>query len=174
MAFFKDAFYCKHFALLFAINSIFIALAQFANLPKLFDFHWWHCLIFREAMLLGTYFLAFCLVYYLPLPRGKISDGIKKSFVVLVVIVSAILLLVNLFLVLNFGGTLNEHLLGIALQSDPNEVREFFGEYFSVRFCAFCVAIFAMLWGIYYFVGKIYAGGGFAIIASPKSAILAI
>lgn len=158
MAFFRDSFFCKNFALLLVLNSIFIALAQFSNLPKLFDFHWWHCLFFREAMLFGTYFLAFCLVYYLPLGRGNAGRIIKKSFVALVSIVSVLLLLVNLFLVLNFGGTLNEHLLGIALQSDPNETKEFFGEYLNVKFFIFGIAILGIL-------GLVYRYGDFAIRA---------
>ncbi|MGX2973216.1 hypothetical protein [Helicobacter sp. T3_23-1059] len=121
MAFFKDIFFVKHFALIFVLNSIFIALAQFSNLPKLFDLHWWHCLAFREIMLFCTYFLAFCVVFYLPLERvlGRFGVKIKKAFVVLVSLTSAILLIINLFLVLNFGGTLNSHLVGVALQSDP-------------------------------------------------------
>lgn len=158
MAFFRDSFFCKNFALLLVLNSIFIALAQFSNLPKLFDFHWWHCLFFREAMLFGTYFLAFCLVYYLPLPRGNAGRIIEKSFVAFISIVSVLLLLVNLFLVLNFGGTLNEHLLGIALQSDPNETKEFFGEYLNVKFFVFGIAILGIL-------GLVYRYGDFAIRA---------
>ena len=149
MAFFRDSFFCKNFALLLVLNSIFIALAQFSNLPKLFDFHWWHCLIFRETMLFCTYFLAFCLVYYLPLGRGSAGRIIKKSFVALISIVSVLLLIVNLFLVLNFGGTLNEHLLGIALQSDPNETKEFFGEYLNAKFCVATIAILCILGAVY-------------------------
>lgn len=149
MAFFRDSFFCKNFALLLVLNSIFIALAQFSNLPKLFDFHWWHCLFFRETMLFCTYFLAFCLVYYLPLGRGKVGQIIKKSFVALVSIVSVLLLLVNLFLVLNFGGTLNEHLIGVALQSDPNETKEFFGEYLSAKFCVSAIVILGILGFVY-------------------------
>lgn len=158
MAFFRDSFFCKNFALLLVLNSIFIALAQFSNLPKLFDLHWWHCLFFREAMLFGTYFLAFCLVYYLPLPRNLIGNGIKKSFVAFISIASVLLLLVNLFLVLNFGGTLNEHLLGIALQSDPNEIKEFFGEYLNAKFFVLAIAILGIL-------GLVYRYGDFAIRA---------
>lgn len=156
MAFFRDSFFCKNFALLLALNSIFILFAQFSNLPKLFDFHWWHCLFFRETMLFCTYFLAFCLVYYFPLPRGKISNGIKKSFVTFISIASILLLLANLFLVLNFGGTLNEHLIGIALQSDPNETKEFFGEYLNAKFFVFAIAILCIL-------GVVYRYGDFAI-----------
>ena len=116
MAFFKDAFFAKNFALIFVLNSVFIALAQFSNLPKLFDLHWWHCLAFREAMLFCTYFLAFCVVFYLPLQRvfGRFGRKIKKAFVVLISLTSAILLIINLFLVLNFVGTLNSHLVGVA------------------------------------------------------------
>lgn len=156
MAFFRDSFFCKNFALLLVLNSIFIILAQFSNLPKLFDFHWWHCLFLREIMLFCTYFLAFCLVYYLPLGRRNVGQIIKKSFVALVSIVSVLLLLVNLFLVLNFGGTLNEHLLGVALQSDPNETKEFFGEYLNAKFFVFGVAILCIL-------GAVYRYGDFAI-----------
>lgn len=158
MAFFRDSFFCKNFALLLVLNSIFIALAQFSNLPKLFDFHWWHCLFFRETMLFCTYFLAFCLVYYLPLGRGNAGQIIKKSFVAFVSIISVLLLIVNLFLVLNFGGTLNEHLLGIALQSDPNETKEFFGEYLNMKFFVFGIAILGIL-------GLVYRYGDFAIRA---------
>lgn len=149
MAFFRDSFFCKNFALLLVLNSIFIILAQFSNLPKLFDFHWWHCLFFRETMLFCTYFLAFCLVYYLPLGRGKAGRIVKKSFVAFVSIVSVLLLLVNLFLVLNFGGTLNEHLLGVALQSDPNETKEFFGEYLNAKFCVSAIVILGILGAVY-------------------------
>ena len=149
MAFFRDSFFCKNFALLLVLNSIFIALAQFSNLPKLFDFHWWHCLFFRETMLFCTYFLAFCVVYYLPLGRRNVGRIIKKSFVAFVSIVSVLLLLVNLFLVLNFGGTLNEHLLGVALQSDPNETKEFFGEYLSAKFCVSAIVILGILGFVY-------------------------
>lgn len=165
MAFFKDIFYAKHFALLLAINSIFIALAQFYNLPKLFDSHWWYCLIFRESMLFCTYFLAFCLVYYLP-----IKPIFKKSFVIFVSVISVILLIVNIFLALNFSGTLNEHLIGIALQSDPNEVKEFLGEYVSVKFCVVTIVILAMLGIVYRYASfiqmrfidnaKMQTGGG--------------
>lgn len=154
MAFFRDSFFCKNFALLLVLNSIFIALAQFSNLPKLFDFHWWHCLFFRETMLFCTYFLAFCLVYYLPLGRGNAGRIIKKSFVALVSIVSVLLLLVNLFLVLNFGGTLNEHLLGVALQSDPNETKEFFGEYLNVKFCVSAIVILGILGVVYRYADR--------------------
>lgn len=162
MAFFRDSFFCKNFALLLVLNSIFILLAQFSNLNKLFDFHWWHCLIFREAMLFCTYFMAFCVVYYLPFGRaGKI---VKKSFVALISIASVLLLLVNLFLVLNFGGTLNEHLIGVAMGTDPNEAREFFGEYLSAKFCAFAVVILGVLGLAYRYGDKtiraIMGGGG--------------
>ena len=166
MAFFKDAFFAKNFALLIVLNSIFIALAQFSNLPKLFDSHWWHCLAFRETMLFCTYFLAFCLVYYLPLERflGRFGVIIKKAFVALVAFVSVILLLINLFLVLNFGGTLNEHLVGVALQSDPSETSEFLGEYISAKFVIFSALILVAL-GVVFAYGdkviyKILMGGG--------------
>lgn len=166
MVFFKDAFFAKNFALLIALNSIFIALAQFSNLPKLFDSHWWHCLVFRETMLFCTYFLAFCLVYYLPLERflGRFGVIIKKAFVVLVAFVSVILLLINLFLVLNFGGTLNEHLVGVALQSDPSETSEFLGEYVSAKFVIFSALILAALGVVFAYsdkvIYKILMGGG--------------
>lgn len=150
MAFFKDIFYVKHFALLLAINSIFIALAQCYNLPKLFDSHWWYCLIFRESMLFCTYFLAFCLLYYLP-----IKPILKKSFVAFVSFISVVLLIANLFLAFNFQGTINEHLIGVALQSDPNETKEFLGEYMSVRFCVVAIVILAILGIIYRYVSVI-------------------
>ena len=161
MAFFKDKFFAKNFALLLMVNSIFIALAQFSNLPKLFDFHWWHCLFFRETMLFCTYFLAFCLVYYLPLNRifGRFGTQIKKVFITSISIISIFLLIVNLFLVINFGGTLNAHLVGIALQSDPNEVSEFFGEYLNSKFVIFSFVIVAMLGIFYCFLDKIWGGG---------------
>ncbi|MGX2981934.1 sulfatase-like hydrolase/transferase [Helicobacter sp. 23-1045] len=166
MAFFRDIFFVKHFALIFVLNSVFIALAQFSNLPKLFDAHWWHCLAFREAMLFCTYFLAFCVVFYLPLEQilGRFGRKIKMAFVALISISSIILLIVNLFLVLNFGGTLNSHLVGVALQSDPSEVSEFFGEYISAKFVIFSALIFALL-GVTYRYGdkvvyKILIGGG--------------
>lgn len=163
MAFFNNSFFCKNFALLLVLNSIFILLAQFYNLPKLFDFHWWHCLIFRESMLFFTYFLAFCLVYYLPLGQWRISWGVKKCFVALISISSVILLIVNLFLVLNFGGTLNEHLLGVALQSDPSEAKEFISEYISAKFCIATIALLALLGAVYAYGDKVVymlLGGG--------------
>ena len=164
MAFFRDSFFCKNFALLLVLNSIFIALAQFSNLPKLFDFHWWHCLIFRETMLFCTYFLAFCLVYYLPLPRGSAGRIIKKSFVALISIVSVLLLIVNLFLVLNFGGTLNEHLIGIATETNPNETKEFFGEYLNAKFFVATIAILGILGFVYRYgdraIRALIGGGG--------------
>ncbi|MGX3011469.1 phosphoethanolamine transferase [Helicobacter sp. 23-1044] len=166
MAFFKDAFFVKHFVLIFVLNSIFIALAQFSNLPKLFDAHWWHCLAYREAMLFCTYFLAFCVVFYLPLEQilGRFGRKIKMAFVALMSLSSVILLIINLFLVLNFGGTLNSHLVGVALQSDPSEVSEFFGEYLNAKFVIFSALIFALLGATYRYgdkvVYKILIGGG--------------
>ena len=174
MVFFKDAFFAKNFALLIALNSIFIALAQFSNLPKLFDSHWWHCLAFRETMLFCTYFLAFCLVYYLPLERflGRFGVIIKKAFVALVAFVSVILLLINLFLVLNFGGTLNEHLIGIALETNTNETSEFLGEYISAKFVIFSALILAALGVVFAYsdkvIYKILMGGGNRTLATSN------
>lgn len=42
MVFFKDSFFAKNFALLLVLNSLYIALAQFYNIPKLFDSYWWY------------------------------------------------------------------------------------------------------------------------------------
>ncbi len=174
MAFFKDAFFAKNFTLLIALNSIFIALAQFSNLPKLFDSHWWHCLAFRETMLFCTYFLAFCLVYYLPLERflGRFGVIIKKAFIAFVAFVSVILLLINLFLVLNFGGTLNEHLIGIALETNPNETSEFLGEYISVNLVIFSALIIAALGVVFAYsdkvIYKILMGGGNRTLATSN------
>lgn len=157
-AFFKDSFFSKSFALLFVLNSLYIALAQFYNIPKLFDSYWWYSFFYREAMLFCTYFMAFCLVYLIPFKR------VKNTFVFLIVLASVLLLIINLFLVLNFGGTLNEHLVGVALQSDPNETKEFLNEYLSVKFGALTLLICSVL-GLAYRYGnlafaKFTHGGG--------------
>lgn len=137
--FFKDSFFVKNFALLLVLNSFYIALAQFYNIPKLFDNYWWYSFFYREAMLFCTYFMAFCLVYLVPFKR------VKYGFVAVITLVSVFLLVINFFLVLNFGGTLNEHLVGVALQSDPNETREFLGEYLSLKFGVLTLVMLAVL-----------------------------
>lgn len=161
MVFFKDSFFAKNFALLLVLNSLYIALAQFYNIPKLFDSYWWYSFFYREAMLFCTYFMAFCLIYYVPFKR------IKNAFVLIVTLASVLLLIVNLFLVLNFGGTLNEHLVGVALQSDPNETREFLGEYLSLKFGVLSLLTLGILALVYRYGNVIFAklthGGGGAL-----------
>lgn len=158
MVFFKDSFFAKNFALLLVLNSLYIALAQFYNIPKLFDSYWWYSFFYRESMLFCTYFMAFCLIYYVPFKR------IKNAFVLIVTLASVLLLIVNLFLVLNFGGTLNEHLVGVALQSDPNETREFLGEYLSLKFGVLSLLTLGVLALVYRYGNVIFAklahGGG--------------
>lgn len=128
MSFFKDKFFTKNFALLLVLNTIYISLAQFYNLPKFFDSYWCYSFIYREAMLFCTYFMAFCLIYALPFTL------IKRAFVVLVSLVSIVLLIVNLFLALYFDTTLNDYLVSVILQSDPNEAQEFLSTYVNVKF----------------------------------------
>lgn len=158
MVFFKDSFFAKNFALLLVLNSLYIALAQFYNIPKLFDSYWWYSFFYRETMLFCTYFMAFCLIYYVPFKR------VKNAFVFIVTLASVLLLIVNLFLVLNFGGTLNEHLVGVALQSDPNETREFLGEYLSLKFGALVLLTLGVLALVYRYGNVIFTklthGGG--------------
>lgn len=139
MTFFKDKFFTKNFALLLVLNSIYISLAQFYNLPKFFDSYWCYSFIYREAMLFCTYFMAFCLIYALPLPL------IKKAFVMLVSIISIILLTVNLFLALYFDTTLNDYLISVILQSDPNEANEFLSTYLSAKFVFYVLLCFSVL-----------------------------
>lgn len=157
-AFFKDEFFSKSFALLLVLNSLYIALAQFYNIPKLFDSYWWYSFSYREAMLFCTYFMAFCVVYLIPFKR------IKNAFVFLIVLVSVLLLIINLFLVLNFGGTLNDHLVGVALQSDPNETSEFLGEYLNLKFGVLTLLVLALLGATYRYGNLAFAkfahGGG--------------
>lgn len=149
MSFFKDRFFAKNFALLFALNSIYIILAQFYNLPKLFDSYWFYSLFFRESMLFCTYFLAFWLLFVLPFRK------VVKIFIAAMSVLSIILLLINLFLALNFDLTMNDYLIGIALQSDPNEAREFMHSYFSLKFALFSVLILVLSALILKFGGKI-------------------
>ena len=102
--------------------------------------------------------MAFCLIYYLPFER------VKKAFVFITVLVSVLLLIINLFLVLNFGGTLNEHLVGVALQSDPNETQEFLSEYLSIKFGVFVFLTLCLLFVTYRYgdlaVKKLFSRGG--------------
>lgn len=157
-AFFKDSFFSKSFALLLVLNSLYIALAQFYNIPKLFDSYWWYSFFYREAMLFCTYFMAFCVVYLIPFKR------IKNAFVFLIVLASVFLFIINLFLVLNFGGTLNDHLVGVALQSDPNETSEFLGEYLNLKFGVLTLLVLALLGATYRYGNLAFAkfahGGG--------------
>ena len=160
--FFKDSFFTKNFALLLVLNSFYIAFAQFYNIPKLFDSYWWYSFFYRETMLFCTYFMAFALVYLIPFKR------IKNGFVFIVTLASVLLLIINLFLVLNFQGTLNEHLVGVALQSDPNETREFLGEYLSVKFGVLTLVLLAVLcvayrWGDLAFAKFAHGGGALKI-----------
>ena len=78
MNFFKDRFFSKNFAFLFVLNSLYISLAQFYNLPKLFDGYWWYSFFYREAMLFCTYFMVFCLLYALPFQR------LVRAFIVVI------------------------------------------------------------------------------------------
>ncbi len=149
-AFFKDKFFAQAFVLLLALNSLYIVLAQVYNIPKLFDLKWFYSLIYREAMLFCTYFAGFCAIYALPFRRVKIA------LVSLVCVASVALLLVNIFLALNFDSTLNDYLFSVALQSDPNEVREFFHSYFSLKFTLFAAAALGLCFAAYKFGAKAY------------------
>lgn len=161
--FLKDSFFARNFVLLLFLNSIYIALAQFYNLPKLFDSYWLYSFIYREAMLFCTYFMAFCLIYYLPFKL------IKRAFVSIIVFVSVLLLLVNLFLVLYFDTTLNDYLVSVALQSDPNEAREFLTGYLGFKFGIYAALCLGALFVVYYYANSMIScllarGGGIKIL----------
>ena len=141
--FLNDSFLVKNFVLLFVINSLYITLAQFYNLPKFFDSYWFYCFFFREAMLFCTYFAVFCVIHYIPL------KWIQSIIVNLAVLLSVVLLLVNVFLAYNFGGTLNEYLVGVAFETNPNESQEFLFTYFDVWLILSYLAIILLLAFVY-------------------------
>ena len=160
MVFFKDSFFAKNFALLLVLNSLYIALAQFYNIPKLFDSYWWYSFFYREAMLFCTYFMAFCLIYYVPFKR------IKNAFVLIVTLASVLLLIVNLFLAFYFDTTLHDYLVSVALQSDPNETKEFLSGYLSPKFGVLSLLTLGVLALVYRYGNVIFTklthgwGGG--------------
>ena len=143
------------------LNSLYIALAQFYNIPKLFDSYWWYSFFYREAMLFCTYFMAFCLIYYVPFKR------IKNAFVLIVTLASVLLLIVNLFLAFYFDTTLNDYLVSVALQSDPNETKEFLSGYLSPKFGVLVLLMLGVLALVYRYGNVIFAklthGGGGAL-----------
>ena len=147
-AFFKDKFFAQAFVLLFALNTLYIVLAQVYNIPKLFDLKWFYSLFYREAMLFCTYFAGFCAIYALPFRRVKIA------LVSLVCVVSVALLLVNIFLALNFDSTLNDYLVGVAFETNPGEASEFIGSYFSLKFALFAAAALTLCFAAYKFGAK--------------------
>ena len=157
-AFFKDSFFTKNFALLLVLNSLYIALAQFYNIPKLFDSYWWYSFFYREAMLFCTYFMAFCLVYLVPFKR------VKYGFVATITLASVLLLIVNLFLAFYFDTTLNDYLISVVLQSDPNEAQEFLSGYLSLKFGVLTLLMLAVLALVYRYGNLAFAkfahGGG--------------
>ncbi len=150
-AFYNDKFFAQSFVLLMALNSLYIVLAQFYNLPKLFDAYWFYSFFYREIMLFCTYFMGFCVIYAIPFTL------LKKAFVCLVCVASTLLLIINIFLALNFDATLNDYLVGVALQSDPNETKEFLHSYFSLKFtlCTATALVFCAL--SFKFGGAIFA-----------------
>lgn len=138
----------KNFVLLFVINSLYITVAQFYNLPKFFDSYWFYLFFFRESMLFCTYFAVFCVLYYIPF------KWLQMLIVNLAVVVSVALLLVNVFLAYNFGATLNDYLVGVGFETNPNETQEFLYTYFDVWLILCFLAILGLL-----FFG--YRGGEF-------------
>ena len=164
--FFEDKFFAQSFVLLIVLNSLYIVLAQLYNLPKLFDLKWWYSLFFREAMLFCTYFMGFCVIYALPFRL------IKRAFVCFACLASVLLLVINIFLVLNCDATLNDYLVGVAFETNPGEAKEFItSSYFSLKF-ALCTAAALVLcflafkfggsafWAAFKGVKKENGGGG--------------
>ena len=176
--FFEDKFFAQSFVLLIVLNSLYIVLAQLYNLPKLFDLKWWYSLFFREAMLFCTYFMGFCVIYALPFKL------IKRAFVCFACLASVLLLVINIFLVLNCDATLNDYLVGVAFETNPGEAKEFItSSYFSLKFALCTAAALVLCFLAYKFGGSTFwvafkgvkkENGGGGGIKSHKSPIYSL
>ncbi|NDJ26506.1 sulfatase-like hydrolase/transferase [Campylobacter sp. MIT 19-121] len=156
--FYYDSRFAKSFILLFVLNSFFITLAQIYNLPKLFDAYWFYSFFYRESMLFCTYFLAFCLIYFIKI------QWFQKLFLACVIILSVLFFLINLFMLYHFEVTLNDYLVSVALQSDPRESKEFFITYFDLKFCLLAFLFCVLFYLVYKYARALKQGGGSRVI----------
>lgn len=144
MRLFSRPHFFQIFILLIFYNTLILCGSQYFVYTKHWDLYWFLAFFYRELMLITSYFLAFLLFSYLPNMISRIIIGI-------VICLSLIALIIDIFLLFTFDTNLNSYLVIVALESNPRESADFFHNYltlalFGVYVLAFVAGV--ILWRI--------------------------
>lgn len=130
------------FVLLVFLNTIVITGSQWFVYQKHFDLYWFGSFFYRELILCVSYFLLFWILSFLPQILQKILGwGI--------LILSLICFVVDIFLLYIFDTNLNSYLVIVALETNPQESKEFLSHYARVPLFilyGFFILCFFILW----------------------------
>lgn len=132
---FKDIRFFRVFVLLFIMNSICITFSMFYDYGKYFDSYWFYSFAYRESFFILSYGLLFFIIYHLRLRL------IQNFLLGLVLVLSLIAFLVNIFLLYNFKSNLSSYLFSFALDTNSRESVEFLPNYLSMPLLLICLAL---------------------------------
>lgn len=140
---FKDIRFFRVFVLLFIMNSICITFSMFYDYGKYFDSYWFYSFAYRESFFILSYGLLFFIIYHLRLRL------IQNFLLGLVLVLSLIAFLVNIFLLYNFKSNLSSYLFSFALDTNSRESVEFLPNYLSMPLLLICLALLVLFAFLY-------------------------
>lgn len=130
------------FVLLVFLNTIVITGSQWFVYQKHFDLYWFGSFFYRELILCVSYFLLFWILSFLPQILQKILGWS-------ILALSLVCFVVDIFLLYTFDTNLNSYLVIVALETNPQESKEFLSHYMHAALFilyGFFILCFFILW----------------------------
>lgn len=138
----KDAFLAKSYILLIFLNTLILFGSQYFVYTKHWDFYWFRSFFYRELLLITSYFLAFYVLSFLP-------KRLCYLFVGVILALSGVCFVIDAFLLHHFDTNLNSYLVIVALETNPQESKDFLKNYLDFPLFGIytlCVSAIVILW----------------------------
>lgn len=155
---FEDERFAKAFAVLFLVNTLCIIGSQVSALPKLFDAYWLYSFFYREIFFVVSYIALLWIIYQ---TRVRLIQNLLLG---LVLIASLVAFYVNVFLLYHFHSNLHSYLLGVGLQSNVREAKEFLASYLTLPIVCLFLVIGVCLWVVWHKVRLPISSKTFGIV----------
>lgn len=127
----NDRFLAKSYVLLIFLNTLILFGSQYFVYTKHWDLYWFSSFFYRELLLITSYFLVFYALSFLP-------KRLCYLFVGVILALSGVCFVIDAFLLHHFDTNLNSYLVIVALETNPQESKDFLANYLD-----------ASLFGIY-------------------------